>query len=56
MEITVKAAPGLLVPREDKSTRYITDGEAVTVPASAYYLRRVRDGELVEVAAKKGKE
>lgn len=53
--LTVKAAPGLAVPKEDTSRRYITDGEAVTVPASAYYLRRLAEGDLVVVDAKKGK-
>lgn len=55
---TVKAAPGLKCPREDNSRRYIEDDKAVTVPASSYYVRRLRDGDLVEVKdapAKEGK-
>jgi hypothetical protein len=52
----VKAAPGLKVPQEEKPRDYITDtppdGEAgYTVPDSAYYLRRIYDGDLVEVAS-----
>lgn len=55
----VKAAPGIKVPREDKPREYITDtppdGEqAFEVPESAYYLRRVSDGDLVIVKPKKG--
>lgn len=46
--ITVKATQGLKVPREDHSRRYI-EAEPVIVPASAYYLRRIADGELVEL-------
>lgn len=45
----VKAAPGLRVPTEHNARRYITD-EAVDVPRSAYYLRAVADGDLVEIA------
>lgn len=43
----VRAAPGLTVPMEDKPRDYITDAEAVDVPESAYYLRRLADGDLV---------
>jgi hypothetical protein len=59
----VLAALGLKVPMEGKPRDYITDtapeGEAgFTVIDSAYYLRRVAEGDLVEVAApaKKTKE
>lgn len=57
----VLAAPGINVPLEDHPRQYITDtapdGEsAFTVPDSAYYLRRVADGDLVEVAAKPAKK
>ncbi len=53
----VKAAPGLKVPQEEKPRDYITDAESVEVPASAYTLRRIADGDLIEVAApKKAKE
>ena len=45
----VKAAPGLRVPREDAPRRYITEDQPVSVPASAYYLRRLHSGELVSV-------
>jgi len=47
--ITVKAAEGLLVPREDNHRTYITEAEAVTVPASTYYLRRIAEGDLIQV-------
>lgn len=61
----VLAAPGLQVPQEEKPRDYITDtppeGEAgYTVPDSAYYLRRVTEGDLVvvdpPVKTKKGAE
>lgn len=43
----VKAAPGLQVPREDKPREYITEAKPVDVPESAYYLRRLDEGDLV---------
>lgn len=49
--LTVKAAPGLKVPREDKPTIYIDDAAAVQVPDSPYYRRRMADGDLVPLAA-----
>ena len=59
----VKAVPGIKVPMEGKPREYITDtppeGErGFTVPDSAYYQRRVTDGDLVIVAKsnKKGSE
>lgn len=51
----VKAAPGINVPKEDKPREYITDAEAVEVPASAYYLRRMADGDLLAAAPAKAK-
>ena len=58
----VLAAPGIKVPLEEKPRDYITDtppqDEAgYTVPDTAYYLRRIADGDLLEVvpATKKGK-
>lgn len=50
----VKAAPGIKVPMEDKPREYIMDtppeGEQYfDVPDSAYYLRRISDGDLVIV-------
>jgi hypothetical protein len=48
----VKAIPGLLVPKEDQPREYITQDEEVDVPDSAYYLRRVADGDLVRVSVK----
>ena len=55
----VLAAPGLKVPKEGKPRDYIIEtppeGEAgFEVPDSAYYLRRVTDGDLVEIKPKKG--
>lgn len=51
----VKAAQGLKVPMEDKPREYITDAKSVDVPETAYYSRRVSDGDLiVDDATKKG--
>jgi len=41
----VKATPGLRVPREDNSRRYI-EQEPVDVSESAYYHRQIADGDL----------
>jgi hypothetical protein len=43
----VIAAAGIQVPMEDKPREYITDSLAVDVPASAYYLRILADGDLL---------
>lgn len=48
--VTVTAAPGLRVPTEKNPRKYITG--TTTVPSTAYYLRRIASGELVEVAPK----
>lgn len=55
----VKAASGIKVPMEEKPRVYITDtppdGEqGFTVPETAYYLRRIADGDLVTVKPTKG--
>lgn len=53
----VKAAPGLMCPMEEKPREYITDADkGVVVPDTAYYLRLVADGSLIEIAtpSKKG--
>jgi hypothetical protein len=47
--LKVQAASGLSVPMEDKPRTYVTDAEAVLVPDTAYYQRRLQDGDLVEV-------
>ena len=47
----VKAAPGLRVPKEAKPRQYITETNAVDVPESAYYLRRLDKGDLVRAEA-----
>lgn len=51
----VQAAPGLKVPMEEKPREYITDAKPVDVPESAYYLRRLADGDLVKVEKKGAK-
>lgn len=54
--ISVIAAEGLQVPREDNARKYITDASPATVPASPYYMRRLRTGELVEKPAAPAKK
>ncbi|HBC7419269.1 TPA: DUF2635 domain-containing protein [Serratia marcescens] len=49
-QLTVKAAPGIRVPMEGAPREYITDGEAVPVTRSPYYLRRLAEGDLVEAS------
>lgn len=46
----VKAAPGIRFPREDKPRSYI-EQESVEVPETAYYLKALVDGDLVDAAA-----
>lgn len=55
--VSVKAAPiggGLSgkrrVPFEGSRHRFITEHEAVSVPLTAYYLRKISKGELVHAA------
>lgn len=50
MTLKVKARAGIRVPREDNPRRYIED-EPVDVPESAYYLRRLYEGDLVNADA-----
>jgi hypothetical protein len=51
----VLATPGLKVPTEHNPREYITEdanaGLGVDIEVTAYYLRRLADNELVEVAA-----
>lgn len=47
----VQAAPGLKVPMEDKPHDYITDAVVVDVPDTAYYQRRISDGDLLAVTS-----
>lgn len=47
--MNVTAAPGLKVPTEHNAREYITETEVRDVPLSAYYIRRLKDGDLVEV-------
>jgi hypothetical protein len=46
----VIAAPGILVPMEHTPRDYITDALAVAVPDTAYYARRLVEGDLIAVA------
>ncbi len=48
----VKAAPDIRFPREDKPRNYIEQDEA-EVPATAYYLKAIADGDLVDLDAVK---
>lgn len=43
----VKAVKGVRVPMENAPHQYITDGQAVEVEATTYYLRRIADGDLL---------
>jgi len=45
--IKVIAHQGIQVPLEGRPDRYITDKKAVEVPKTAYWLRRLRDGDLL---------
>lgn len=54
--ITVKAAPGLRVPREDNGRKYITEDKEFSVQDTVYYRRRIADGDLVEVDPKPAAE
>jgi len=45
--IKVIARQGIQVPMEGRPDRYVTDKEAVEVPETAYWLRRLRDGDLL---------
>lgn len=46
----VKAVTGCRVPKEASPREYIGDTDAVEVPCTAYYLRRIEDGDLVVVS------
>ncbi len=46
----VTAAKGLKVPMEFKPRDYVTDDAVFKVEDSAYYARRISDGDLVEAA------
>lgn len=43
----VKAAPGHRVPTEEDPYKYIEGTEAVDVPDTSYYRRRLATGELL---------
>lgn len=52
--IKVRAAGGLSVPKEGRPHEYI-GAAAAEVPATAYYLRAIAEGDLVRVeTVKKG--
>lgn len=46
----VKAAKGLKVPMEFKPRDYITDDAVFKVEDTAYYARRISDGDLLEAS------
>jgi hypothetical protein len=46
--IKVKAAPGVRVPMQGAARRYIDDSAEVSVTRTAYYIRRIKDGDLVQ--------
>lgn len=50
--LTVKAAPGGLVPKEFNPRDHITDAGTVDLPSTPYYRNLIREGSLVEVEAK----
>lgn len=52
----VQAKKGARCPKERKNREYITDREPVDVPESAYYLRLIADGSLVEIAKTSGEQ
>lgn len=43
----VIAKAGIKVPHEFKPRTYITDAQSVDMPESAYYHRRIADGDLI---------
>ena len=45
--IKVIARKGIRVPMEDNPARYITDKTAKNVPDTAYWRRRLKDGDLL---------
>lgn len=48
----VQAAPGLKVPREGQPRAYITEDQPVELATvTAYYIRRLAAGELIEAPA-----
>lgn len=49
MTMTVRAAPDTRVPMEGAPRQYITEDTPQAVPESAYYLRRLDDGDLIRV-------
>ena len=54
--MNVIAAPGLKVPMEHNPREYIGDAEPVQLEeCTYYYVRRLADGDLLEVQAKPAK-
>lgn len=49
--LTVRARQGVRFPEEGRPRRYISDTAPQTVPASAYYRKAIRDGDLEVVDA-----
>lgn len=54
--IRVKARAGIQVPHEHNARRYITADAVAEVPATAYYLRRIGEGDLVRTTTTTKKE
>ncbi len=52
----VKAKKDLNVPMEHKPRDYITDDTVVEVEETAYYLRRIEEGDLVIATAAEAKK
>lgn len=50
MDMLVIAKRGTQCPKEGKPREYISDAKAEAVPDTAYYLRLVAEGSLVESA------
>lgn len=49
--MNVIAAPGIKVPKESQPHSYIDDAACVDVPDTAYYQRRLIDGDLLPAPA-----
>lgn len=49
IKINVIANTDVLVPYESRSNAHIDDTKAVEVPKNAYYMRRINEGDLLEV-------
>ena len=50
-KVSVIAAAGLKVPREENARKYIEESAAVEVPLTPYYRRRLGAGELLRAGS-----